>query len=487
MPFRYGVFYVFNFILQLTMYYTGNRVRNTSADFANMLVIPSLFTDYVNRSTCIQTTSSGKEAYCFHGDLYYDKQESICPICNVQMHIHKRFHTTMRHLSIGNRISFVMVDKHCFMCPKCRKTRLQKIPFQAENHRITEELLTYTEDLLKNSYTNKQVSELTGLGQGTVKAIDQKRLKRLYCQTDDPKKLIKPERQARVLSIDEFKLHNGYKYATHIIDLETGHVLWIQAGKKKQVVYDFIDHVGLDWMDGVEAVACDMNSDFQEAFEEKCPHIQIVFDYFHIVKNFNDKVISAVRKDEYRRLCDEGDTDGAKLLKKSKYILTSKRSTLQKKDQEATQGKEIRKKSDLFHTQAVTRKNDSEARYDELLAANKLLFTADLVKAQLADAYHCTNEPEMAEKVIDIIDLCTETNNLHFLWFARLLTNHFEGIIAHASIPIASGKIEGINNKIKTLRRQAYGYPDDEYFFLQIMDCSRKQYVRNPQSHQLSH
>ena len=44
-------------------------------------------------------------------------------------------------------------------------------------------------------------------------------------------------------------------------------------------------------MDNVEAVACDMNSDFQEAFEEKCPHIQPVFDYFHIVKNFNDKVV----------------------------------------------------------------------------------------------------------------------------------------------------------------------------------------------------
>ena len=60
-------------------------------------------------------------------------------------------------------------------------------------------------------------------------------------------------------------------------------------------------------MDNNEAVACDMNSDFQEAFEEKCPHIQPVFDYFHIVKNFNDKVVSEIRKDEQRRLYDEGN------------------------------------------------------------------------------------------------------------------------------------------------------------------------------------
>lgn len=118
------------------------------------------------------------------------------------------------------------------------------------------------------------------MGKNTVKDIDKQRLQELY--TIDGKKLIKPEQKAKFLGIDEFKLHNGYKYATHIIDMETGHVLWIANGKKKQVVYDFIEHVGLEWMDNIEVAASDMNSDFQEAFEEKCPHIQPVFDYFLI-------------------------------------------------------------------------------------------------------------------------------------------------------------------------------------------------------------
>ena len=80
----------------------------------------------------------------------------------------------------------------------------------------------------------------------------------------------------------------------------------------------------MDWMDGIEAVACDMNSDFEEAFEEKCPWIQVVFDYFHIVKNFNDKVVSEVRKDEQRRLYEEGNIEAAKALKKTRYILTKR-------------------------------------------------------------------------------------------------------------------------------------------------------------------
>ena len=93
---------------------------------------------------------------------------------------------------------------------------------------ITEELYQYTRDLLVSGvYTNKEVAELTGLGKYTVKDIDKERLQELYTTNDG--KLIKPEKSARFLGIDEFKLHNGYRYVTHIIDMETGHILWIAS------------------------------------------------------------------------------------------------------------------------------------------------------------------------------------------------------------------------------------------------------------------
>lgn len=174
--------------------------------------------------------------------------------------------------------------------------------------------------------------------------------------------------------------NNGHKYATHITDLHTGHILWIQAGKKKQVVYDFIDFVGLDWMKEVKAVACDMNSDFQEAFLEKCPHLKIVFDHFHIIKNFNEKVVAPVRIAEQKRLMEAGDTEAAESLKHTKYILTSKRTTLQRKDQEAREGRIISKGSTLFKEEQRVRKEGYEAKYNALLEENKLLFTIDLIK-----------------------------------------------------------------------------------------------------------
>ncbi len=453
------------------------------AQSTEFLRIPSFLYGFSNTNTSIKTSKSERDVFCFEGTLDASEENTRCS-CGAKMHVNNHPQITLRHLPFGSTLSCVTFSRNQYVCPKCKATKMQFIPFKAPKHMVTEELYQYARDLLAlGDYTNKEVAAITGLGKNTVKDIDKERLQELYTTEDG--KLCKPQKTTRFLGIDEFKLHNGYRYATHIIDMETGHILWIAGGKKKQVVYDFIEHVGMEWMDHVEAVACDMNSDFQEAFEEKCPHIQPVFDYFHIVKNFNDKVVSEVRKDEQRRLYEEGNVEAANSLKKARYILTSSRETLQAKDADAREERPVHKGSSLFKTDDIVRKEGYEDRYNALIQENQLIFTLDLIKEKLALAYSRKDETLMAEDIIGIMDMCKATGNSHFLWFERLLNNHFEGIIAHATYDISAGKIEGINNKIKTLRRRAYGYPDDEYFFLKLFDMSRRDYVRNPKSHKI--
>ena len=395
--------------------------------------------------TTIEMAQTGRKVYLLHGELERG-EVPFCPACGQKMHIHGSRITMLRHLCFGSRLSAVSFEKRRYRCPCCGHTEMESVPFKADDHNITRELFQFTRDLLAYGFTNKEVSELTGLGKNTVKEIDLQRLKDKY--TVDGKTLRKPEKQARFLGVDEFKLHNGYKYASLIIDMESGHILWLAHGKRKRTVYDFIDHVDEAWMDGVEAVACDMNSDFQKAFEERCPHIQPVFDYFHLVKNFNEKVVCAIRKDE-----------------------------------EAAEGKVISRGGELFSQPVVVRKSGYVQRYEELIRQNQLFFTLDIIKDKLASAYKQTDEAVMAEEISDIMDICTVTKNKHLLWFRRILDAHFEGIIAHATFNISAGRIKGINNKIKTLRRKGYGYPDDDYFFLKLFDVSRKPYIRNPSSH----
>ena len=254
------------------------------ASVQEYLLIPSSLTGFHNTDTTSEFLPNGRNSLCMNGTLSLP-EERTCPFCGKShLHINQRFARTLKHLPVGNGTSIVSFQNVQYLCMDCRRTHMQEIPFKSVHHSITKELEDYICFLLaRHSLTNKEISELTGVGPNIVKAIDKRRLEGLYVVDG---KLRRPETYARFLGIDEFKLHNGHKYATHIIDMKTGHILWISEGKKKQVVYDFIEHVGLEWMSHVEAVALDMNSDFQEAFLEKCPHLRVVFDYFHIFKNF---------------------------------------------------------------------------------------------------------------------------------------------------------------------------------------------------------
>ena len=129
---------------------------------------------------------------------------------------------------------------------------------------------------------------------------------------------------------------------------------------------------------------------------------------------------------------------------------------------------------------------NKEQKYDDLIRENELLFKLDLIKQALDEAYRSRDEIEMTELISNIIDICQKTGNKHFQWFARLLLNHFEGIIAHASLPYSTGRLEGLNNKAKQVMRQAYGYRDDEYFFLKLIDSSRHSQRGNQKSHRKS-
>jgi len=444
--------------------------------------IPSSLPGFLSESA--DEICEGEETiYLLKGSIVHHEM-TACPRCGAKMWRDDRKGkiVALQHIPMGNCQTKVLFRKFRKRCsnPDCNYAPYEKVDFQADHHLITRPLQRYIELLLEFGHTNKEIARMTGVNEHLVKSIDKTRLVEKYTELKDGKRRLKqPTQNARILMIDEFLLHRGYQYATIIINGETGEALWLQQGKKKQVVYEFMEHVGKAFMEQVEAVACDMNSDFSEAFAEKYPHIRIVYDYFHIVKNFNDKVISEVRKEEQARLLREGRIPEAKRLKRSRYIVTASRRKLKQEDEKAEKEQPLQKGSELFHSPAARRTGGKLKRYEEIIAENKLLFICDVIKQLLEQAYSyrgktITDRLQMGRCISRIVRLCRETKNAHFLWFAKLLETHRKGIVAHATYPIASGKMEGTNRKIKTVRRIAYGLPDDEYFFLKIMDFTHE-------------
>ena len=322
---------------------------------------------------------------------------------------------------MGNSFTKIKVKRNRFRCSnrKCNYIELEHIEFKNDKHLITNELYGYIVNEMTLGKTIKEVAIATGVHRNIAKEIDLLNLLNRYTYVDEEGNLFftKPDVQATILGIDEFKLHDGYKYATIIVDMATGYILWVQEGKKKQVVYDFIDHVGLDYMSKVSAISADMNSNYAEAFKERCPHLDLIYDHIHM---------------------------------SSKEILIEK------------------------DIEAEPKANDNFARYMDLIKNNKLFLVCDTIKEELKYAYKSHCKIQMLDSISTIIKICKGTGNTRLLWFARLLSNHIEGIVTHAIYKVTNGKIEGINQRIKTLRRKCYGLPNDLYFFLKLMHESRK-------------
>ena len=214
-----------------------------------------------------------------YGNLITSDTDRICHGCGSICHINGQYSQKLRHIPIGFTVTDIAFDRYQYLCPSCGLTHMQNIPFKSGSHRITQPLYNYVSDLLAKWLTNKAVASIVRLSTFAIKCIDIERLESLYIRNGN---FIKPTTHSLFFGIDEFLLHEHYKYATHIIDLLTGHVLWIAEGKKKNVVYNFIEHVELDWMSHVQAVAMDMNSDFQEAFLEKCPlYLSYLIDFIY--------------------------------------------------------------------------------------------------------------------------------------------------------------------------------------------------------------
>ncbi|SDA79909.1 hypothetical protein SAMN02910368_02812 [Lachnospiraceae bacterium G11] len=199
----------------------GQLTLTQSTEF---LMIPSCLFGFVNESTSTGLSVSGRTVIRFCGSLRTENENPVCGRCGAKMHVNNHPGITLRHLPFGSYLSNVSLTRNQYVCPGCGNTRMQYISFKAPGHMITTELHQYTCDLLAcGTYTNKEVAELTGLGKNVIKAIDKERLQELYTTPDG--KLTRPEKHAKFLGIDEFKLHNGHRYATHIIDMETGHIL----------------------------------------------------------------------------------------------------------------------------------------------------------------------------------------------------------------------------------------------------------------------
>ena len=173
-----------------------------------------------------------------------------------------------------------------------------------------------------------------------------------------------------------------------------------------------------------------------------------MFDHFHIVKFFNDK-LSDLRRDLYREAKDDLQKD---VLKGTRWLLLKNPENLD------------------------TQKREKE-RLEEALKLNQPLSCAYYLKEYLRQIWLQANKKQ-AERILDDWIQKAQSSSINILMkFAKTLAGYKSGILAYYDFRISSGPLEGTNNKIKTMKRMAYGFRDMEFFKLKIMALHETKYA----------
>jgi len=239
----------------------------------------------------------------------------------------------------------------------------------------------------------------------------------------------------------------GHKYVTIVLDLQSGAVVHVGQGKGGDALEPFWKRLRASGAK-IKAVATDMSPAYIEAVITYLPKATLVFDRFHVIKLYNEK-LSKLRRALYHQLKDTMQKD---VLKGVRWLL-------------------LKKPENLDET-----RNEPE-RLQEALRLNEPLATAYYLKDALNEIWEQDDQATAAELLMDWIVQAESTRIPILTRFARTLRFHAWGILAYYDYPISTGPLEGTNNKIKTMKRQAYGFRDPEFLKLKILGIHETQYA----------
>lgn len=361
-----------------------------------------------------------------------DKRYS--PICSGCLQKVKSIHSynkrVIHDMSMsGSRVEIEYTYRTVY-CKDCG-IKVEHHDFVEPYSRVTKRFANYIYELCK-VMTIFDVSIHTGLSWDQIRHIDKQALKD---QFKDPI----PE-DLEILCIDEISIKKRHNYLTILADYVTGRVIGVIRKRDYKSISQFLKSLTIKVRKAIKAVAMDMWDPYIKAFKKYCPDALIVFDPFHIIASFS-RVIDKIRAGQYR----EADPILRKLMKRSRFLLLKNPENL----------------------------NDKERpRLKKILKENELLSTVYLLKDYLKRLWQYKNG-KSAEKFLDYWNcLAVETQCRLLIQFTKTLKKYRYGIINHCKFPIHTNKLEGINNKIKVIKRKAYGYRDLEYFSLKIMQAT---------------
>lgn len=378
------------------------------------------------KGAMILTISQPRSSYC-------------CPDCG-SADVIGRGHNRRRYrtLPIGNKPTWLALAVPRVECRECGFVRQVKVAFADERVSYTRAFERYALELSKHM-TIKDAAAHLGISWDVIKDIQKRNLQRRFG---------KPKlKHLKRIAIDEISTGKGHRYITIVMDLESGAVVHVGDGKGGDALTAFWRRLRASHAK-IEAVATDMSPAYIAAVIDHLPGATLVFDRFHVVKLFNDK-LSELRRTLYRELTDNLQQD---MLKGVRWLLLKRPEKLD-----------------------VSRREPE--RLQKALRLNEPLAAAYYLKEELNEIWEQDDRAAAEALLMDWIAYAESTGIKVLKDFSKTLRFHAQGILAWYDYPISTGPLEGTNNKIKTMKRQAYGFRDAEFLKLKILGIHETTYA----------
>ena len=400
---------------------------------------------------------------------FYSKQhpdEVICNYCGSNsIEVHDNNTTLLKDLPIWAGIKQKLsVWYHRYKCRECNRVFSEDIGFKDPDARVTLRAANAIKELLSLGLSISSVSQYTGIHWDTIRKLHTHVMEDAL---ETRARLLKEQGyKPTYLAVDEFAIHKGHTYATCVMDLETGDILWVGKGRATEDFRKFFLEYDMDYLSNVKAFAMDMNASYNKLVEEYMPEVDIVYDRYHMQAQFGKEVLGVVRLNEARK--------HQEMAKDIKEIRDGETDPDIRRKLKAEYNEEQKAYSTLKNSRwsiLTNSKNLADSRKSALntiLEEHNDLAVCYAMKEEMCRLFELSDPKEARDRWTSWFEAAKESSIDALVHFAELKQKRLEGLISHATHPISTGKLEGLNNKIKVAKRVGYGYRNDDYFFILV-------------------
>lgn len=357
------------------------------------------------------------------------KKQHFCPCCKaITSTIHDYRKQVIKDIPAFGKHVILVLRKRRYVCPACKKRFFEQNRWLPRYHRITNRLAAYVIEKLSEVSSFTSVAKEVNLSVSTVI--------RIFDLVGTPKVSM-----PTVLSIDEFKGNtNGEKYQCIITDPVNKRILDILPMRYKHTLFDYFR--GFDRTKTTHFVS-DMWETYRDISNTYFKNATFVVDKYHFIRQVV-WAFEAVRKEEQKKFSDTR----RKYFKRSKSLLSKQYKYLT---------------------------TEQKQQVDLMLYASEKLLKAYSLKEMYFE-FMQANDSKEARKLLSKWVLYAGNSQIpSFVSCANTMSNWSNGILNSFDCPYTNGFTEGVNNKIKVIKRNAYGYRNFERFRKRILHIFNNQ------------